>query len=446
MSAQDPGSSRYATTGAYYTLKFFIDGVENKYLESTCRIFRIQNTLGGCYPNIYLQFLIDNDVFITENLYPHKEITMEIYFADENNKITGKPLKIILILLELTIPLPQKYQYNISDPQESFKRRVDMYCVPKQAMELMNFTVNKLWEKPISVKKMVLDIIAEAGPSSQIIDTRNMNETVLQQCLLPPMSLRNALRYFDHHFGVYEGKLFFNVNYNGTFIMHDLRLPYDDAKPNGGIYTIHKMPTFTKSKETYHTPAVLQAKTDTNFVTYDDMETLIKSNDVFVPEGTKQYHIFHPDYDLAKLDIENADANALKYGVNAEKKDLKFDSAVMAKRIVVFDDIMGEECGSGYHTRVVANTINPAYGINGLHFKLYRKIKPHKLMQIGRPMALKVYAESEQYPNSDYSGTYLITKSILTFTREPQESSTDGSDTIRIEADITCTRTSQSKI
>jgi len=443
MSAQDPGSSRFASTKKVYEVKFYIDGTENTYYESTWRYIRIKNTLTSGYPNIYLEFLIDNDVVITENLYPQKEIKMDIWFANEDNKIVGKPITFQLVILEQAMPLPQKYQYNISDPKDSNKQRLQLFCVPKQGLEVLNFTVNKLWDKPMSVKNMVMDLIDYVGIQSKQIDQRNMNSTVLQQCILPPMSFRNALRYFDTLFGIYTGKLFFNMNYNGTFVMHDLRLPYDDVKPSGGIYTIHKMPMYTKTKQTYEVPAELATKTDVHYVTYDNMETFIKSNDTLIPEGTKQYHIFHPDWDLGCLDIESADSNALKYGVHPDKKDLKIDSSVLEKRIVAFADWMGEETGSGYHTRVVANTINPAYGMNGLHFKLYRKIKPHKLMQIGKPISLKVYAESEKYPDADYSGSYVVTQSIWTFSRDPVESPRDGQDQIRTEADITCVRTSQ---
>lgn len=442
MSAQNPSSSRYSSSGAYYYFEFFVDGVKNTYLMSCLRKFRIENSLTSSYPNITLEFAMDNDVIITQNLYPHKEITMDIYFSNEDNKIVGKPLTMNLVILEMSVPLPQKYMYNISEPMESQKSKHIMLCVPKQALEPMNFMINMLWQKPKTVKQMVLDLIDYVGFKSKEVDERNMNTTVVKQCIIPPMSFRNALRYLDDKFGIYTGKLFFNVNYNGTFVMYDLKKKFDDYKP-GGLYTIHKMPTYTRSKSTYIEPAKLATKTDTNHVTYDDMETLIKSNDVYIPQGIKQYHIFHPDWDLCDIAIENADKNAEDYGIHSKDKDLKIDSAVLNKRIWYCNDVMGEETGKGYHTRVVANTLNPAYGENGLHFKLYRKTKPHKLMRIGVPIELKVYSESEKFPGADYSGSWLVTRSILTFSREPPGDPSDGRDTVRIETDITCCRTTQ---
>jgi hypothetical protein len=63
-------------------------------------------------------------------------------------------------------------------------------------------------------------------------------------------------------------------------------------------------------------------------------------------------------------------------------------------------------------------------------------------MQLGQPLYLKIYSEHEKYQNSDYSGKYMITESILQFNRNQGE--TLGHDTIIADCQITAVRTSQS--
>lgn len=440
-----PNSTQYSSTYVGYKVKFVVDGDENTYLESCFRKCRIQNTLSSGYPNIFLEFLIDNEVIITQNLYPQCNIDFYVYYTsdDQTSTVYEKPLIFNLVLLEMTVPLPQKYRYNISTPQKSEKQTINFICVPKQALEVMNFTVNKMWDSPRTVADIVMDVINYVGMTSKVVDQENMNKTLVDQFLIPPMSFRNTLRYIDDKFGIYKHKLFFNMNYNGTFVMHDLKKKFDDNK--GGLYTVYKLPEYTKTEDAFEVPAQKEGSTHTNFVTYDWMHTICKSNDVMIPPGFKQLYFFHNDKDIVSMYENNMKKLVEKCGIHSDTIDIKINQKVLEKRIVVYDDKMGASSG-GYEELVDANMSDPAFGMNALKFKLYRKIKPHILMQIGIPFNLKVFAQSEQYPGSDYSGTYLVTKSILAFSRIPPTDPNDGSDTIRVECEITSVRTSQSHL
>lgn len=434
-------NSFYSSNAGYFKVEFKCPGA--KYLEANFRTIRINNQIDRHFPLVFLEFFIDNQVFIEYNLYPQSEITMNLYYSDEENKVYGQPLIFNLIILEMNVDLPQKYINNVTATQNADiqRQKTVITCVPKQCHELLNVTINGMWENPVTVQGAVMGVIGEVNPKSKIVDTRKMNTALLEQFIIPPMSFKNFFTYMDETYGVYKGKLFYYVNYNGTFMMWELKTKWDDFG-NGGLYTVHKMPSYSTSDAVYVVPANLARSTPNNYVTYNNMKTICMTNDPFVPNGGQQLHVFHPNWDISKLVVSDPIGEATTFGIHSSKKDLKTNNGILKKRICAFDDNLGDENGSTYDKYITANYIDPAYKMNFLQLKLLRKIKPHIVMKVGQPFYLKTYAEQEKYPDSDYEGKYLVTESILQLTRN--QGSESGHDTVFATCEITGVRTSQS--
>lgn len=62
---------------------------------------------------------------------------------------------------------------------------------------MMNTTVNRMWEEPVTVSGAVLSVIDELKFPAKIVDIRKINTKLLEQLLVPPMSFHNFLRYMD---------------------------------------------------------------------------------------------------------------------------------------------------------------------------------------------------------------------------------------------------------
>ena len=438
-------ATEYNSTGAYYKLKFYVDGSDNeiaKILDSTFTKVKIVNRVDNNSPLVLLEFNIDNQAFIENNFYPQASLKLKIYYSDEDNSQYGEPLILDLVILEMNIDLPQKYMYNVSEKWEVIHKKTLITCVPKRAHEIMNAPVNKMWWDSISVWDAVNAVISELKITPKKVDERKSNKTSLPQLIIPPMSFRNFLYYMDEKYGIYNDRLFFYTYYTGSFYMWGLKRKFDDYKPSGGIYTVHKMPSFTRSESTYDIPAKLARSTPNNYIAYDNFKTITMTNDAFIKYGGKQYHIFHPKYDISQIKIWDPIGNAESNGIHASKKDLKVDTSFLKKRTVVIDtNISDENCGSS-ETSMLANFIEPAYKMNFLHFQILRKVKPHLVMRVGEPVAIKMYAEHEKKSGANYEGTYMIWESILSFSRDQGE--TNGQDTVFIDCEVKCCRTSQS--
>ena len=432
-------ATQYNSTGGYYKLKFFVDGSDNeiaKILDSTFTKIRIVNKVDNNSPLVFIELNIDNQAFIEHNFYPQAALRLEIFYSDEDNKQYGAPLILDLIILEMNVDLPQKYMYNISSKWEIVHKKTILTCVPRRSHEIMNAPVNKMWWNTVTVWDAVNEVMDELKLNPRKVDSRKCNKTPLPQLIVPPMSFRNFLYYMDQNYGIYNDRLFFYTYYTGSFFMWGLKRKFDD------YYTVHKMPSFTKSNATYDVPARLARTTPNNYITYDNFKTITMTNDPFIKNGGQQYHIFHPKYDISQIKIWDPIGNAESNGIHSNKVDLKTDTSFLKKRTVVIDSNISDENCASSNTSMLANYIEPAYKMNFLHFQILRKVKPHLVMRVGEPVSIKMYAEHEKYSGADYEGEYMIWESILSFNRD--QGRREGQDTIFIQCDVKCCRTSQS--
>ena len=373
---------------------------------------------------------------------------MNIYYCNENNERLETPITFDLLILEMNLDLPPKSINNVSNRRDSQRRLTIFTCVPKQAFELMTMTVNKLWKDPVSVRDVIIGLCERVKISYDHVESQNSNNTLLHQCLIPPMTFRAAIDYIDKTYGIYKGCLFRYVNYNGTLEMWDLKSKFDSMK-GSGVYKIHKLPVFSDSSETFSKPAKLAQEEPDHYITYDSMETICRSNDGFAKCGYRQTIINHPHEDIADYYNINISDISKNYGINSDTFELKCNSDTMNKRVVINYDSIGnmEEYvpnpNDGYELFGASQYTNNSIKLNMIKFHIYRKIKLHLLMRVGMPMFLQPYAEHELYSGSNYSGAYLITRSVCTITREGPDGSIG--DQMNATATIECARTSQTQ-
>ena len=290
----------YSSTSSFYYIEFIVDGSVNKELMSNFRKVRIENSIINAYPIVNLEFHCDNQVFIDNDIYPHKVITMNLYYCNEDNERILEPLTFDLVIMEMNMELPPKSMNNISNETDFQRRNMMLTCVVKQCFELMNKTVNKMWQEPISVQNIVKELCDSIGISSEHFEPTNANTTIVDQCLIPPMTFRAAIDYLDDTYGIYEGRMFRYVNYNGTLEMWDLKTKFDSMKSNA-VYKVHKMPSAPSSQPTgdiFKRAATLAEDYADHYLTYDSVSTLSRSNDAFVKNGYQIVNVFHPSADI----------------------------------------------------------------------------------------------------------------------------------------------------
>lgn len=447
-----PQRTNYSSTSSFYYVEFIVDGSVNMELAANFRQVRIENDIRNIYPTIVLTFYCDNQIFISNNIYPNKIITMNLYYCNENNERLQDPLIFDLVILEMTMDLPTKTMNNISNQTDFQRRDTSLICIPRQCFELMSRTVNKIWQTPTSIQTIVKELCESIDIPSEQFEITNSNTTVIDQCIIPPMTFKAALDYLDNTYGIYEGRMFRYCNYNGTFQMWDLKAKFDELKGNA-IYKIHKLPSSPSSQSTgniFNRATELAESYADHYITYDRMETICRSNDAFVKDGYQIVNIFHPASDIVDYKNIHMKDIAKQYGINSDHFDLKVNEEFLNKRLRVHYDSIGtmpyyytDSPSDGYKYTISSKFTKNTILLNAIRFHVHRKIKFHLLMRVGVPMYLQPYSEHELYPGSNYGGCYLVIRSVCTVTRE--NASGRMGDEMVATATVDVARTSQSQ-
>lgn len=420
-----------------------VDNTFNQPLTDTLGKVIIKNSIKNVYGIFQLVFHVDNQLFITRNLYGQNIIKLGIKYSDINgNAKPDDSIEVELIILEVNLPLTPKSYDNITNHKDNQQRIVVMTCIPKIAYEIMSTAVNRLWDEEISLFDAVKQLCKDAGAMSNCnVEECGKNCSTLDQLLVPPMSLNKALDDLNNRYGIFENEMFKYVRYDGKFEMWDI-LKHYKTNLDGEVY-IHKIPTYAPDI-LIDTPHEYANQFKNHFVTYDTVETLNLTNDYLIKNGCLQTYIYHPEYDIAHYINVDVSGSVTDHGIIHKSKDIKMQQT-MKQRLVVDDSLIGitkEPHGNQIKNNPIDRRVNQQLmSLNKLKFTLIRQLKIKELMKVGHVLYFKPYAEHEVFKGSNYEGAYLILDSEITLSRMKGSQLTDQVDS---KALIVASRTNQS--
>ena len=430
--------------------EIYTDGSKDNDLTTTLCKVMITNDIDNGYPVIQLYYKSDNQKFIQDNIFGHKNISLVIWYTDVEGKPMSDPLIFDLIVLENNIPLTSKPYNNVSNYQDIQRRTIISTCICKQSFQIMSTPVNRLWESGVCPYDAAIALIKDTGVKNTHIEDCNKNIYTIDQLMIPPMSLNKALDEINDKYGIYENQMFKYMKYNGTFEMWDIVKHFENNIT--GEIIVHKLPVVAPGC-VLKKPQELSEELKNHFVTYDTIETINTSNDSCVLNGFKQTHIYHPSFDIAYYVNTNYVDESKNRGLLSKSDDIKINTA-MTTRLIVDSSMKGLMRVNNADVEDAENhdiipVMNPIYRrmskefmrLNQIRINLVRQIKIHELMNVGHTMYLKPYSEHETYEGSNYEGTYLITNTIIVLSREYRGGL---SDQVQVAATITASRTNQS--
>ncbi len=426
--------------------EIYTDGSKDNDLTNTLCKVMITNDIDNGYPVIQLFYKADNQKFIQDNIFGHKNISLIIWYTDVEGKSMSDPIIFELIILENNVPLVPKSYNNVSNYQDVQRRTVISTCICKQSFQIMSTPVNRLWETGVSPYDAAIQLIKDTGVKNTNIEDCNKNTYNIDQLIIPPMSLNKALDEINDKYGIYENQMFKYMKYNGTFEMWDVVKHFENNID--GEIVIHKLPIVAPDC-ILKKPQELAEENKNHFVTYDTIETINNSNDSCVLNGFKQTHIYHPSFDIAYYVNTNYVEESKNRGLLSKNDDIKINTA-MNTRLIVDSSMKGlMKVDNSTENSDITPVMNPIYRrmskefmrLNQIRINLVRQIKIHELMNVGHTMYLKPYSEHETYEGSNYEGTYLITNTVIVLSREYKGGL---GDQVNVGATITASRTNQS--
>lgn len=437
----------YKSSLTQFIIEIWLDGSLHEPLTSSFATFRIINTTNSCWPIFYLSFHIDNQVIIEEDIYGSKEITVKVWYTTENGEKKGEPMIYDLIYLESNLDLPDKNEDNgtIDDMDEVRRRYVGIQCLAKQASLVMTQFVNKLYEEETDLRPIdiVYDILDSRNIEYRIFED-GVNEETIQQLIIPPTTIKNAVDYINEKFGIYEGPMFRYVNYSGQFLLWDLKQQYELYK-DAGFFVEHKLPVYTRSKTLYKEVNDMVAESPDQFLTYDNFQTLHFANALVMKYGYQDIFITHPHEDIFHMLKSNTDDIVTDYGIWHDNDEMKYYSDLKNRKLY-FHDMKGFEVGSGYSgvydDHILTSQISDCFKETSLiRFTMYRNVKIPLAEKVGEVVYFQPYSLHEFWPGSNYAGAYLIRDSDIVFSKHNRGLPEDN---VVCTATITAFRTVQS--
>lgn len=443
MSSPGPPSNDVLHAKSFLFFEVFIDGSYHSVLTENLAKIDIRNNLDNCYPIIQLFFYSDNQVFIQDNIYPQKRITVNVWYTDEEGNKEPDPIIFDLVVLQHDVQLPSKRYNNVSDHQENQRRITCATCVCRTPFKLMSCIVNRLWESTVTPYDAVMQLIEDVKIQDKIVKPKGKNCDKLDQLLIPPMSFNDALNHINNMYGIYDNEVFKYCDWQGTFKMWDMKEYFDENKGGGNI-TLHKLPIYGPSGLVE--PPTKKAKTSfRDYVTYDYASTTNRIVDSFIPHGYKQTYIYHPAFDITYYINKQMASEFVSHGNIHGSANLKQDGDALGERYMVHNDDIGM-MKDYYAPNPSEHLINRRFSreslsLNYVKFDVNRKIKIHDLMKVGNLVYFKPYSEHEKYNGASYEGSYMMIDSHIVLNRFRNGFM---ADTVIANATILAARTNQS--
>lgn len=450
MATPGPPSNDQLHAKSFLYFEVFVDGSFHPVLTENLAKIDIKNNVDNSYPVIQLFFYTDNQVFIQENIYPQRRITVNIWYTDEEGNKEPDPIIFDLVVLQHDLQLPSKRYNNVSDHQENQRRITCATCVCRTPFKLMSCIVNRLWESDgslpgcqITPYDAVMQLIEDVKIQDKIIKSDGKNDHKLDQLLIPPMSFNDALNYINTMYGIYDDEVFKYCDWQGTFKMWDMKKYFDQNKGSGNI-TLHKLPIYGPAALT-ETPTKKAKQSHTDYVTYDYASTTNRIDDAFIMNGFKQTYIYHPAFDITYYINKEMSSEFISHGNIHGSSNLKYDQDALSERYMVHSEDLGmmtEYYGPEKSERVINRRFSrESLNLNYVKFDVNRKIKIHDLMKVGNLVYFKPYSEHEKYNGTSFEGSYMMMDSHIVLSRYRNGFM---NDTVIANATILGARTNQS--
>lgn len=439
--------AEYKQTVTQFIIEIEVDGTLNPELTTSFITARIVNSTRAPWPIFYLYFTMDNQIIIEQNIYGKEDITLKVWYTTENGEKRGNPMTYTLLYMESNLELPPKHDENTpyTDSKESQKRTIMISCLAKPSFLVMTQFINCLYEEETNMKPIdfIYDILDKRN-IDYIINEDGKNDNTVQQLIIPPMTIKNAVDYINERFGIYEGPLFRYVNYAGQFLMWDLKKQYERYKTDG-FTKHHKLPGYSDTN-VFEQVNDIVGRTDDEFLTYDMVQALHYANSIISRWGYDNIYITHPHEDIFHHLKDNADNIVKDYGIWHDNDKLKYHKDLKNRKLY-YHDMKGFETGSGYSgdydDHILTTDMSSNYqDAASIRFTMYRNVKISLVEKVGEVIYLKPYSAHEKWEGSSYEGGYLVQDSEIILTKTKNGKEVDNINCIAI---ITGYRTCQSK-
>ncbi len=186
-----------------YDLKLVIKDIDyTSYLES-CRIVTSLN-IPYVYINIFMK--VDTTDLLLDKIYGQDKIKLFIRLLEKDGNIKEEIKFELMTFKSSHHNSLSTMAANASTNSGVYQNRLPFTIpsVPRDEFKGMTEFVNELYFNK-SLKNIIEDLVGRYTKLKLEIDEEGLNDEIIDQIIIPPMTLYKAIQYLDGTFGIYNG-------------------------------------------------------------------------------------------------------------------------------------------------------------------------------------------------------------------------------------------------
>jgi len=397
--------------GANYKIDLKIDDIN---LIHFVKNIRITNSINALYPIVLINMNIDTSSIILYDLFGQKPINLTITLMGED-QLPKEVFSFTLIYLESSLNLIAKIQQG--NQQDHDRQPTSFHCIVLPCYKIMSTGVNSLFEETAGMTPLdcVSQVLKDSGLSDdQIqIDDKGKNTEIINQIVIPPMSVIRCIDYIHEKYGLYSGALFRYCNIDPktlkpVLIFKDL----SKTISNKASLVIWQMPVGSDGKK--GSDIIEKCIDDINFFTNVPIYTNNYSNSNVITFRYNKCQIIHPEDNLFDIQSFTIDDIVKKFGTSEKKELVFFKNELSNIETKYCTDLKGFAYESPYNdcclTSRMSNQLKSTFQIT---VKLVHNLHIKNLLQIGTTVRLEPAVSDFM----KYSGNYILKNSDILFSK-----------------------------
>lgn len=359
------------------------------------------------YQTFVMDFFLDKNDLILEKIYGQEEILLT---AKLFGTAPGIPTDIIeFSLMSLSSEVPLTMQNTIQSDTDVSRSPISISAVSRKAFTTMSTYVNEVYEYS-SIGYVIEDIVSKSKGLIKY-DTTGRNLEILDQVLVPPTTLYQAIKYLNRTFGIFNGWL-------GLWCSHDNKVylkNLTNKMRSSYLFSIYQLASNVDNDD------VITTLEDNMYYTIYDIETKYTANTKFAVFAPTMKHIVKPKDKLTQTIELDLESFCKQYGLISQKNKIFFDNQAISSslRKRIYKDHTGYESNQSF---INANMAEEIGDLSEIKIKLEQNLKLKNLINVGE--AVSFISKIDDY--KELTGIYILRASQLNFSKAKDwESSAD---------------------
>jgi hypothetical protein len=348
------------------------------------------------YQTFQLELFLDPSDVILEKIYGQQEITLMAMLYGTSPGIADDLIE--FKLMYLTGDLQLQAQNTMQTEVDVSRVPISFTAVPRDSFKIMSNYVNEVYENA-SIAYVVEDIVSKSGGLVKY-DTTGKNLEVLDQVIVPPTTLYQALKHLNRTFGIFDGWLGLWCSYDKKLYLKNLT----NKMKSSHLFTVYQFATNVSNEE------IFTSMDEKSYYTKYDVKSSYSGNSKFAVFAPTMKHIVKPKDKLShtiELDLEDF---SKQYGLISKKNKIFFDNLAISatNRQRIYKDHTGYESSQSF---INANMAEEIGDLSEITIQLERFLKLGSLMNVGE--GIMFVSKVDDY--KDLTGKYILRGSQLDF-------------------------------